>query len=169
MGTITDQPTYTGEAEATLPPGTRVMTPENRDELAVKLGKFILDQLPYGAEVAFPADIGQSPTSEIVTILPGYSEEDAGVQEIEMSGLYGDATAVNPYKPVGSVPSNGKIADDDLRAKGALRYWEMNGAHHQVTKAMRIWYTYQVPEMMENGRPAVRGTWLLVGYVGNGH
>lgn len=150
-----------------------MMTPAEREQLARALGNLILDQLPYGADLYFPADLTLPSTLPLptepgpsdppsVTIPPGYK----AVRPVERDGFYETNTAANPYRPIGQ-PTNGQIADLDIMNQGELKYWEMKDSPHQITKAIRIWYTYVETNAAGLTRP--RGTWLMIGYSGNGH
>lgn len=165
------------------------LTPQQRQDLALKLGNFILDNLPYSGNVHFPvlppaptggefhlssADEAQLPTHaslpDGLKIPPRYHTDKV----VDMDGLYPGLSGAAPLKPEYFV-SNGQLQDWD--EDGKLLYWEMNGDYHQVTKAMRVWYTYTVPAHSVTGPDGKQvavsarsyGTWLVLGYVGDGH
>lgn len=163
------------------------LTPQQRQALATALGNYILDNVPYSANVHFPtlppAPTGGTlelppdpplPTDESLPdglkIPPRYQTENV----VDMDGFYPGLSAAGPVQPQYFV-SNGQLMEWD--EDGKMLYWEMNGAYHQVTKAIRIWYTYTVPAYEGpglDGKPVslperTFGTWLVLGYVGDGH
>ena len=173
----------------------RPITTQERAQLASDLGKFILDHLPYGARINFPP-LPPVPTQGTMAALEATLQAtDAAMPEgvripkryktdkiVDMDGLYPAETAAAPLAPMNFV-SNGELMDFD--EDGQLLYWEMNDSYHQITKAVRIWYTYTVPSYEKTdkeGKPVLTaeskpkvveertfGTWLLFGYVGDGH
>ncbi|MCC7367390.1 MAG: hypothetical protein IT306_03145 [Chloroflexi bacterium] len=169
-GTFTPEPTTPVVVAAPV-------TASSPDDLAMRLGQFILDQLPYSAEVAFPALEVPSPDpfpnplpspAPVPAVAPkGYHAK----APVEIDGAYAESNADRPFLTTTFV-SGGSVADWDLgdNGRGKLKYWETNDAYHQVTKSMRIWYTYTSPNLKNpDGTPKVVGSWLLIGYVGNGH
>ena len=178
---------YSSSAAAIQRPGSKEMTAvkeEDLPKLACALGAYILSQLPYGAKLAFPHEIGfgTANTSASIGIPNGFHAKDANGKDVtvETDGLFKENHAGDPYL-TDKFPTDGAIAVQDMEEGGELKYWEMKGAYHTVTKALRIWYTYEVqtetsptdptPKTLtdENGKPKVAGTWLLIGYTGDGH
>jgi hypothetical protein len=157
-------PTCSGYMANIINPSTLPSHPTDpREVVGCRLGELILDELPYGKAIAFPPPVGTAPTTEFVPVPPGYKTDGP----IDKDGLYVENDANTPFIPVG-FPTNGNIADYDImEGHGDLNYWEMNGTYHQVTKAMRIWYTYK--QTNTAGQSRIVGTWLLIGYVGDGH
>lgn len=173
----------------------RPITTQERAQLASDLGKFILDHLPYGARINFPSLPPVPAGGGIAALDATLQATDAAMPEgvripkryktdkiVDMDGLYPAETAAAPLAPMNFV-TNGQLMDWD--EDGKLLYWEMNDSYHQITKAVRIWYTYTVPSYQrtdDQGRPLMIaedqpdmapeqtfGTWLLFGYVGDGH
>ena len=165
-----------------------------RIDLALQIGEFILNHLPYSADVRFPVlpplpefpaepqvlaqnqeewqrqmqDFKTAKMDALKTTMPEKNSKipprykDQHV--VQLDGLYPELTSAHPLKPEYLV-TNGDLMEFDT--KGELLYWEMNDAYHQVTKAMRIWYTYTATEPTMGGDTEV-GTFIIVGYVGNG-
>jgi hypothetical protein len=166
------------------------LTPQQREELATKLGKFILDNVPYSGNFHFPTlppaptggtfELPPSPPAppppthgsmpDGLKIPPRYQTENV----VDMDGLYPGLSAAVPLKPQ-YFASNGQMMDWDV--DGKMLYWEMGDAYHQITKAIRVWYTYTVPAYEGPGPDGAHvslpertfGTWLVLGYVGDGH
>jgi hypothetical protein len=65
------------------------------------------------------------------------------------------------------------VEDLNVEDTAKLEHWPVEGVDHVITKSVRIWYTYEVPAYTDaDGKPhpaRTVGSWLLVGYVGNGH
>jgi len=139
-----------------------------REEVARRLGRYILGQLPYGKTTSFPAPIGDANTPAIVPI-PG---QYRATEPETVSGLYPLATAEAPYIRAPFVGLPGMLSALSPEHLAEIETWQMDGVSHMITKAIRIWYTYQIPDDSPGAAAgAMRnvGAWLLVGYLGDGH
>ena len=148
-----------------------VSPPDPRGKLACDLGKFILDQLPYGAMVSFPPPLGAASTSAVVAIPDSYGTD----AEIDKGGLYAQNTAAAPFQMYPVITQEGLVAavkQFDATLLDKIEHWTIGGASHQVTRSIRIWYTYTIPAATVEGKAYPErtvGAWLVIGYVGNGH
>ncbi|MGE3271893.1 MAG: hypothetical protein AB7P40_24275 [Chloroflexota bacterium] len=153
---------------------------DSEDAFALALGKLILAHMPYGRPVPDPP-LPQLPTA--AAPIPPSATDAAQTKKIpdeylthnivSVYGAYDDNNVERPFIPRPFVNNRdlwavlAKFAPE--RAK-RLMSWKIDGADHQVTKAIRIWYTYEregaagTPE-----DPKTVGAWLVIGYVGNGH
>ena len=99
-----------------------------------ELGAFILKEDPYGAEVHFPKDLHRSTDVEREGPAKGYAADRP--IELGPGGIYLD-------------PKD-------------CEWWHFGGKARQVSKAIRIRYTYTTPE----GKPVTEH--LLIGFEGSG-
>ena len=147
-----------------------------KDALAYELGKYILDQLPYGAAVTFPPLPPPAPSAAVTKTTSGVREIPATygtTVEVDVEGLYKDNTAAKPFKMENFVPNDalvGLVKAFRPAQLNRLMHWTIDGASHQVTKSIRIWYTYERKDAAGTPEdPKTVGAWLVIGYVGNGH
>lgn len=143
-----------------------------RSALACALGEFILDHLPYGSKVTFPplppaSDPLPLPDTDANAAVKIPQHLYATDKVIKVSGFYPTNTAANEVRMNPFVDGTNMVAALSAQDVARLEHWTIDGVSHQITKTMRIWFTYDRPA--EDGPPTTVGSWLLVGYVGNGH
>ena len=136
------------------------------------LGEFIGARTPYGKKTKLPAfgalslnaalDLTDASQPAAVPIPAVYGSNKIVVE----SGLHKDHHAENPAVAKTEKKLLGELELDDMKK---LMHWNFNGVDHQVTKAIRIWYTYEADDPENPGATKTVGTFLLLGFVGNGH
>jgi len=134
------------------------------------LGQLIHDESPYGSDTGLPAlddpDVDEMDDRNAAVKIRVDLYRDNHV--LLRSGLHRDNDAAHPsgFKP------NADLTQDEMRE---VLYWTSEGVEYPVTKTLRIWYTYKAVDAEgnpvidpETKQQRVVGTFLLVGYVGNG-
>jgi len=138
-----------------------------------ELADLIKKQLPYGDAVTLPPlgtlgilDMLDTDVSELKTKIMTAFYEDNHV--VARTGLHETETAAD-HK--GFKPSD----DFTFAERMKLLHWRFGNVDYDVTKAIRIWYNYGAVD--DAGQPIIDpatgeqrqvGTFLLIGYVGNG-
>ena len=133
------------------------------------LGRFIIDQSPYGRDYTYPQldapDIFEQ-TDEGGHVLIKIPLEMFRDNHVVMKrGLHEHADADHPV-PISPNEADATLSDED---KAKIFHWKFDDVEHRVLKALRIWYTYQTPNKKKPGTTKPVGAYLLVGSVGNGH
>jgi hypothetical protein len=133
------------------------------------LGRFIIDQSPYGRDYTYPQldapDIFEQ-TDEgphVLIKIPLAMFGDNHV--VTRRGLHEKADADHPVKFIRDEDLEQHYPPEELKK---VMHWEYDGREHRVLKALRIWYTYQTPDENKPGTTKPIGAFLLVGFVGNG-
>jgi len=143
------------------------------------LGNYIGVQSPYGSRVALPSF--EEPGVLLQTDAGATKQMDRNLYlNGESVKLYGISAGNNAGAPVQFMAEQALLASLQGDEPQKVMHWETNEVvngqrrteSHLVTKAMRVWYTYQteVPDENNPGQTKVIdvGTFLLIGYVGHG-
>lgn len=128
------------------------------------VGKFLAYRSPYGDDTTFPQfsapDIFTQTDARpdvAIKIPPGAMDNRLVVE----TGLHKDR-----FRDDRAVFKMDEELSEEERKQ--LIHWDFNGVDYQITKAIRIWYTYETENPKKPGTMMTVGAFLLVGFVGNG-
>jgi len=134
------------------------------------LGPFVSQQSPYGNDAVLPPlddpDVLDMTDETFAVKISKMLYDDNHV--VVRTGLHETDTADHhqTFKP---------SSDFTIPERDKLLPWRFGGRDYTVTKAIRIWYNYKAENAdgtpvidPDTGQQRIVGTFLLVGYVGNG-